>query len=69
MAQILRSRDAGYCVAARYSFSPEYTEYHKILTFVPGRGGLTVRVLLAGKPVQIADVLADPEYKNREPQR
>jgi len=69
MAQILRPRDAGYYVAARYGFSPEYIELHKVLTFAPGRGSLTGRVLLQGKPVQIPDVLADPEYELSEPQR
>jgi GAF domain-containing protein len=69
MAQILRPRDAGYYVAASYGFSPEYIESHKTLTFAPGRGSVTGRVLLERKPVQIADVLADPEYSNLEPQR
>src|SRR5262249_38009047 len=69
MAQILRPRDAGYYVAAKYGFSAEYIEYHKTVTFPPGRGSLTGRVLLAGKPVQIPDVLADPEYNNPETQR
>ena len=68
-AQILRPRDAGYHVAASHGFSPEYIESHKTLTFAPGRGSLTGRVLLARKPVQISDVLADPEYSNLEPQR
>jgi GAF domain-containing protein len=69
MAQILRPRDASYYVAAKYGFSPEYIEYHKTVTFAAGRGSLTGRVLLEGKPVQIPDVLADPEYENPEPQR
>jgi GAF domain-containing protein len=69
MAQILRPRDAGYYVAASHGFSPEYTESHKTLTFAPGRGSLTGRVLIERKPVQIPDVLADPEYSNLEPQR
>jgi signal transduction protein with GAF and PtsI domain len=69
MAQILRPTEAGYYVAARYGFSPEYIEHHKTLTFAPGRGSLTGRVLLEGKAVQIPDVLADPEYSNPEPQR
>jgi signal transduction histidine kinase len=69
MAQILRPRDAGYYVAAKYGFSSEYIEYHKTVTFARGRGSLTGRVLLEGKPVQIPDVLADPEYNNPEPQR
>jgi two-component system, NtrC family, sensor kinase len=69
MAQILRPRDAGYYVAASHGFSPEYIESHKTLTFALGRGSLTGRVLLERKPVQIPDVLADPEYSNLEPQR
>jgi signal transduction histidine kinase len=69
MAQILRPRDGGYYVAASSGFSPEYIESHKTLTFAPGRGSLTGRVLLERKPVQIPDVLADPEYNNPEPQR
>ena len=69
MAQILRPTEAGYYVAARYGFSPEYIEHHKTLSFAPGRGSLTGRVLLERKAVQIPDVLADPEYSNPEPQR
>jgi signal transduction histidine kinase len=69
MAQILRPRDAGYHVAASHGFSPEYIESHQTLTFAPGRGSLTGRVLIERKPVQISDVLADPEYSNLEPQR
>jgi two-component system, NtrC family, sensor kinase len=69
MAQILRPRDAGYYVAASHGFSREYIESHKTLTFAPGRGSVAGRVLLERKPVQIADVLADPEYSNLEPQR
>jgi two-component system, NtrC family, sensor kinase len=69
MAQILRPRDAGYYVAASHGFSPEYIESHKTLTFPPGRGSVTGRVLLERKPVQIPDVLADPKYSNLEPQR
>src|SRR4029077_6347380 len=68
-AQILRPRDAGYHVAASHGFSPEYIESHKTLTFPPGRGSVTGRVLLERKPVQIPDVLADPDYSNLEPQR
>jgi two-component system, NtrC family, sensor kinase len=69
MAQILRPRDAGYYVAASHGFSPKYIESHKTLTFPPGRGSVTGRVLLECKPVQIPDVLSDPEYSNLEPQR
>src|SRR5262249_22540656 len=59
-------RDASYYVAASYRQTPEFNEYVKNLTFAPGRGGVTSRVLLEGKSVQIADVLADPEYTLHE---
>src|SRR5262249_16306227 len=60
MAQIMRSTEAGYYVAASCGFSSEYVEYHKALITPAGRASLTGRVLLEGKPVQIPDVLADP---------
>ena len=55
--------------AASFGYSPEYNEYLKTITFAPGREGVVGRVLLTRKPVQIADVLADPEYRLREVQR
>ncbi len=39
------------------------------ITFAPGREGVAGRVLLERKPVQIVDVLADPEYGLPEVQR
>src|SRR5262245_6738576 len=70
MAQISHpTKEAGHYVAASYGFSPEYIQLSKALTIAPGRGSLTGRVLLEGRPVQIPDVLADPEYSNPEPQR
>jgi len=65
-AQILRPKDVGYFCAASYGFPPEYIEY---ITFPPGRGSVVGRIQLEGKPVQIADVLADPEYTLRDAQR
>src|SRR5262249_47064612 len=69
MAQIMRSTEAGYYVAASYGFSSEYVEYPKKLITPAGRASLTGRVLLERKPVQIPDVLADPEYCLTEPQK
>ena len=34
----------------------------RTMTFEPGRGGVSSRVLLEGRSVQIADVFADPEW-------
>jgi signal transduction protein with GAF and PtsI domain len=68
-AQILRPKDVGYYCAASYGFPADYIEYVKTITFPPGRGSVVGRIQLEGKPVQIPDVLADPEYTLREAQR
>jgi signal transduction histidine kinase/CheY-like chemotaxis protein len=68
-AQILRPKEVGYYCAASYGFPPEYIEYVKTMTFPPGRGSVVGRIQLEGKPVQVPDVLADPEYTLREAQR
>ncbi len=67
-AQILRPKNVGYYCAASYGFPPEYIEYVKTITFPPGRGSVVGRIQLEGKPVQIHDVLADPDYTLREAQ-
>ena len=71
MAQILLpTKDVhGFYSAASYGHTPEYNEYVRTLTFAPGREGVLGRVLLEHRPVQIADVLADPDYRLREVQR
>lgn len=68
-AQILRPKAAGYYSAASVGFPPEYSEYVKTITFPPGRQSVVGRIQLEGTPVQISDVLADPEYALREAQR
>jgi hypothetical protein len=47
---------------ANFGFPHEFEEIAKRTPFGPGRGTVVGRVLLTGKPVQIADVEADPEY-------
>ena len=59
----------GLYSAASFGYSAEYNEYLRTVTFAPGREGVVGRVLLEHKPVQIADVLADPDYRLREIQR
>jgi two-component system, NtrC family, sensor kinase len=70
-AQILRPTkdEHRFHAAASYGYTPEYNEYVKTLTFAPGREGVVGRVLLERTPVQIADVLADPDYRLKETQR
>jgi GAF domain-containing protein len=55
--------------AASFGYSAEFDEYLRTVTFPPRREGVVGRVLLEHKPVQIADVLADPDYRLREVQR
>ena len=71
MAQILLpTKDVhSFYSAASCGHTPEYNEYVRTLTFAPGREGVVGRVLLEHRPVQIADVLADPDYRLREVQR
>jgi two-component system, NtrC family, sensor kinase len=62
-----------YCWAASYGHSREEHERIKQLMLTlqisPGRETLVGRTALEGQAVQIADVLADPEYAFAEPQR
>lgn len=44
------------------NFPPDWIEYNKSINLQPGRGSVVGRVLLECKPVQVADVFADPEY-------
>jgi GAF domain-containing protein len=62
MGAIARQRGANYHVVAGYAFPSGFKDYIETLPMAPGRGSLAGRVLLEGKPVHVADVLADPEY-------
>jgi signal transduction histidine kinase len=62
MAQIMRPKGEGFYSAANFGHTPEYSDFIRNFTFLAGRGSVTGRVLLEGKPIQIADVLADSEY-------
>ncbi len=70
MVSISRPRgDGAMQFAANFGLPQEFEEIAKRTLFAPGRGTVVGRVLLAGKPVQIADVKADPEYTFTEGQR
>ena len=45
-----------------YNFPPDCLEITKSIQLKPGRGSVVGRALLESKPVQVADVFADPEY-------
>ena len=49
-------------LAANYGFSPKAEQYAAEHPFQPDRYSVTGRVVLEGKAIHIADVLADPEY-------
>jgi len=66
---ISREKDGHYHVVAAYGFPPGLQDYYETMPMDQGRGSLFGRILLERKPVQIVDVLADPEYAMRELQK
>jgi two-component system, NtrC family, sensor kinase len=72
-AWLFRREGDSYRWAASYGHSKEDHERvkHYMLTVKhsPGRGSVVGRTLLEGRPVQIADVFADPEYTQTEAQK
>ena len=48
---------------------PEWIEYLKQQTILPGRGTIAARTALEGRSVHIPDVLVDPEYTFLEAQK
>src|SRR5262249_16998528 len=70
---LFRRDDEVYRWAASCGYSKEGHErikqYMLTLPLAPGRGSLIGRTALEGRPVQIADALADPEYAFPEVQK
>jgi GAF domain-containing protein len=69
MGAITRQGELGYHHATNYNMSADWMQLTKSMQLLPGRGGLVGRVLMESKTVQIADVLADPEYAFPELQK
>jgi signal transduction histidine kinase len=69
MASIARQRGTNYHLVANYGYPSGYNEYIETLPMESGRGSVTGRVLLEGKPIHIIDVLADPEYTLADAQK
>jgi two-component system NtrC family sensor kinase len=69
MASIARQRGTNYHLVANYGYPFGYDKYIETLPMESGRGSVTGRVLLEGKPVHIIDVLADPEYTLADAQK
>ena len=70
MATITRQGEAGHFYhVTNYNFPPDWVEYTKTVPLKPARGTVVGRALLERKAVQIADVLADPEYTHGKQQQ
>ena len=66
---ISREKNGHYHVVAAYGFPPGLQDYYETMPMDQGRGSLFGRILLERKPVQIVDVMADPEYALHELQK
>jgi GAF domain-containing protein len=70
MAAVTRQGEAGHFYhVTNYNFPADWIAYSKTVPLRPGRGSTVGRALLEKKPVQIPDVLADPEYAHSEQQK
>ena len=69
MAGITRNDASGFYHVTNYGYPPDWVDFNKTIRMQPGRGSVVGRALIDGKPVQVADVLADPEYTYLETQK
>ena len=70
IAAIHRQQGAKYQVVATYGGPADWREViMRSLPFEAGRGSVLGRTVLERKPVQVSDVLADPDYSAHEVQR
>ncbi len=68
-AAIHRAEGDSYPYVASFGLSREYDEYMRERPIVPGRGTVLGRAVTEGRPVQVYDVTADPEYTLTEGQK
>ena len=68
-AAIHRPEGDAYPYVASYGLPREYDDYMSERPIVPGRGTVLGRAVTEGRPVQVYDVTADPEYTLTEGQR
>jgi GAF domain-containing protein len=69
MASMHRQEGTKYHAIATYGGPPAHREASLSIPFEAGRGSVIGRTVLERKPIQVADVLADPEYAYREVQQ
>ena len=68
-AAVHRPKGEAYPYVASYGLPPEYDEYMRQHPILPGRGTVLGRTVIAGKVVQVEDVLADANYTMTEGRR
>ncbi len=68
-AAIHRPEGDAYPYVASCGLSREYDEHMREHPIVPGRGTVLGRAVTGGRPVQVYDVTADPEYTMTEGRR
>jgi signal transduction histidine kinase len=69
MASMHRQERTNYRAIATYGGPPAHREATLALPFEAGRGSVIGRTVLERRPIQVADVLADPEYAFQEVQQ
>ena len=62
MAAIAREKAAAFYYATSYGFPADYLEFVKNIAHPVDRRSTIGRTMIESKPVQISDVLSDPEY-------
>ena len=67
--EIFRLADGVYRLAVSYGLEPAYHELEAQYSIPPGRDTLVGRTALAGRPVQIIDPFADPDYAPKDDAR
>jgi signal transduction histidine kinase/HAMP domain-containing protein len=65
-AAVARERGSMNYQVAHYGTPAGYDDFIRVRPLAPGRGSLVGRVLIARKPVQIADALSDEEFTMHE---
>jgi GAF domain-containing protein/CheY-like chemotaxis protein len=68
-AVINRPGGETYQQRANFGFPKEYREWRKSNPPSEGRGSLTGRTIFECRPIHIPDILADPEFTDREAQK
>jgi len=69
LAAMHRLQEANHRAVAIYGRPDHRRELASGAPFAPGRGSVIERAVREHKPVQVADVLADPDYQLREAQQ